>query len=85
MAIRKVLRDLATAVADEAAQNPQFARRLGEILEPTSSPTRRRGSSRRPAHRRAPAVAGPCSGPLRTARMHSARSSRHWTSNDSAT
>ena len=59
MAIRKVLRDLATAVADEAAQNPQFARRLGEILEPTSSPTQRRGSSRRPAHRRAPAVLDP--------------------------
>ena len=59
MAIRKVLRDLAIAVADEAAQNPQFARRLGEILEPTSSQTRRRASARRPAHRRAPAVLDP--------------------------
>ena len=39
MAIRKVLRDLAIAVADEAAQNPQFARRLGEILKPTSPQT----------------------------------------------
>jgi len=59
MAIRKVLRDLATAVADEAAHNPQFARRLGEILDPASSQTRRRTSSRRPAHRRAPAVLDP--------------------------
>ena len=59
MAISKVLRDLATAVAKEAAQNPQFARRLGEILEPASSQPPRRVTSRRSVHRRSPAVLDP--------------------------
>ena len=59
MAIGKVLRDLATAVAKEAAQNPQFARRLGEILEPASSQPPRRVTPRRSVHRRSPAVLDP--------------------------
>lgn len=59
MAIRKVLRDLATAVADEAARNPEFARTLAQILDPTSPQTRRRPSARRAANRRAPAVLDP--------------------------
>lgn len=70
MSIRKALRDLAAAVADEAAQNPQFERILGEILEPASSPTSRRATpagratARQPKsshrrHRRAPAVLDP--------------------------
>ena len=59
MVIGKVLRDLATAVASEAAQNPQFAKRLGEILEPAPLQPGRRATSRRPAHRRSPAVLDP--------------------------
>lgn len=59
MTIRKVLRDLATAVADEAAQNPEFARTLGEILKSPPPQPRRRTSARRPANRRAPALLDP--------------------------
>ena len=67
MSIKKVLRDLAIAVADEAAQNPEFARKLTEILEPVSSPSSRRATlggsatthQRKPRHRRAPAVLDP--------------------------
>lgn len=67
MSIRKVLRDLAGAVADEAAQNPEFATRIEEILKSAPSATRRRAATdrdvtlgrRRSTQRRTPAVLDP--------------------------
>ena len=67
MSVRKALRDLAEAVADEASQNPQFARRLEEIFASASPSRLSRVKSQssaiatqgRARHRRAPAVLDP--------------------------
>ena len=67
MSLQRVLRDLATAVEDEAAQNPEFARKLVEILERGASQASRRttltsdetGRQRTRRHRRASAVLDP--------------------------
>ena len=67
MSIKKVLRELAGAVADEADQNTEFARRIEEILKSAPSATRDRAASgrdvssgrRRSTQRRTPAVLDP--------------------------
>ncbi len=69
MPLRKVLRDLAKAVADEAERNPEFAERLGTILRYQTTKTsprsvsRSRGTApaenRKRGNRRAPAILDP--------------------------
>ena len=96
MSIRKALRDLAAAVADEAAQNPQFERILGEILEPASS-TNVLVEQRQPVGQRrdnqnlatvATVELQPCLTPWRSPRkvkMCFGPGSHHWTSNSFGT
>lgn len=66
MSVRRVLRKLAETVADEADQNPRFAKKLGEILATDSPSGSVRAQSRTGApvqgkarHRRTPAVLDP--------------------------
>lgn len=69
MSLRKVLRDLAKAVADEAERNPEFAERIRTILGDQITATKRRSASRsaggtpaenkKRGNRRAPAILDP--------------------------
>ena len=60
MRIRKKLLDLARAIADEAERDPEFAKRLGEVLglEPRRC-DKKETKDERPRNRRTPAILDP--------------------------
>ena len=64
MKVRRKLLELAKVIADQAERDPEFARRVGEVLGMEERPSRNKATSAtaptgRPKHRRPPAALDP--------------------------